>query len=881
MDLSFSHRIFAGRNYSRGGAAAFGILILIAGLTIHLAGQQGGEVNLSIIVVSSADKAAQIRRQLESGADFAVLAKANSTDATANDGGRMGELDPMTLRSELRDALRGLKPGQISHVVKIPSGYAILKVLNAPAASSAPAAPQQTPQDRLQPLTGIGQVRYAPTVGGKAEADLAFRAFNKPPGWEQDLAEMCSIRKQSLTTLTDELQQGLTSPNAEGLTGNTPLDVIQAHYALADLYAFQGEMKPAIEQWLTAYQIAQSQLPQAMPELEEVLGIAYLHESEMENDVYHNPGDRCLFPPKAGVKYAKPEDSEHAIEYFTKYLRRKPEQLDIKWLLNLAYMTLGSYPEGVPAAYRIPVSAFQSREDVVHFKDVATATGINSFGMSGGLVVDDFENNGRFDVATSAYGQCEHMHYFHNNGDGTFTDRTKEAGLEDQLGGLNMIQADYNNDGCTDILVLRGAWEWPQRKSLLRNNCNGTFTDVTKQAGLAEPATGTQTAVWVDIDNDGLLDLFVGNENGPAQLFHNNGDGTFTDIAHSAGVDAVGFTKGVVAADYDNDGYMDLYVSNLNGENFLYHNNHNLTFTNVAAQAGVQGPWQSFPAWFFDYDNDGWPDLFVSSYYVSVDETLRSYLGLPGHVETLKLYKNMHNGTFRDVTDEVGLNRVFMPMGSNFGDVDNDGYLDIYMGTGNPSYSSLLPNVMLHNDAGKSFTDITASSGTGDLHKGHAVAFADMDNDGDEDLLEEMGGAVPGDAHAFRFYENEGNRNDWLSVHLVGVKSNRSALGARIKVTVQDEGQSPRDVYRTVGSGGSFGASPLTQHIGLGYKARILNLEIWWPASDTRQEFANVPADEFIEIKEFGKNFTKLDRQPYKLGGSASVAQKRSEDAKP
>jgi hypothetical protein len=434
---------------------------------------------------------------------------------------------------------------------------------------------------------------------------------------------------------------------------------------------------------------------------------------------------------------------------------------------------------------------------------------------------------------------------------------------------LNLIQTDYNNDGCLDILVLRGAWEFPQRKSLLRNNCDGTFTDVTAASGLAEPATDTQTAVWADIDNDGYLDLFIGNENKPSQLFRNRGNGTFEDISHAAGIDRIAFTKGVVAADYDNDGYVDFFVSNLNGDNFLYHNNHNKTFTEVALQAGVQKPWQSFAAWFFDYDNDGWPDLFVTSYYVSVDESVRSYLGLSPNAETLKLYKNLGNGTFRDVTAEVGLDRVFMPMGANFGDIDNDGFLDMYLGTGNPSYASLFPNVLLHNKDGKFFTDVTASSGTGELHKGHAVAFADIDNDGDEDLLTEIGGAVPGDSHAFRLFENPGNGNDWLSLHLVGVKTNRAAIGARIKVTVKNEGKAARSIYRTVGSGSSFGASPLTQHIGLGKSARIVDLEIWWPTSNSRQNFTELAANQFLEIKEFSKSYTKLVKHSFRLGGPA------------
>ena len=168
---------------------------------------------------------------------------------------------------------------------------------------------------------------------------------------------------------------------------------------------------------------------------------------------------------------------------------------------------------------------------------------------------------------------------------------------------------------------------------------------------------------------------------------------------------------------------------------------------------------------------------------------MRSYLGLASQCRDLKLFKNMKDGTFRDVTKEVGLDKVFMPMGANFGDIDNDGYLDIYLGTGNPSYASLLPNVMLRNQDGKFFTDVTASSGTGELHKGHGVAFADIDNDGDEDLLAQIGGATPGDSHAFRLFENPGNGNDWINLHLVGVKSNRAAIGARIKLTVAERGQ--------------------------------------------------------------------------------------------
>ncbi|MGA7766379.1 MAG: FG-GAP-like repeat-containing protein [Candidatus Sulfotelmatobacter sp.] len=542
-------------------------------------------VELRIIVVDSSSQADRVLQRLKKGEDFAELAKEVSIDPTASDGGYMGRVDPSTLRAEFRDVLKGMVAGEMTSVIHTNSGYAILKVIP----PSDRAALQSTAPARILSSSATGTIRYAPNVGGKGEADLAFRKFPKPDGWNQNLRGMCDIRQRSLTSVIDDVLKSLDPANPNGVAHGRPLDMIQMHYALANIYAYEGQMEKSIEQWQTAYAIASTQLPGAMPELEEVLGIAYLHQSEMENDIYRHPDDQCIFPPLANRCFPKPASSEKAIEYLLKYLQRKPESLDVRWVLNLAYMTLGKYPAGVPPRYLIPPSGFDSVEDIGRFVDVAAAAGINLYSMSGGLIVDDFERSGLFDIVTSDFGQCAPMHFFHNNGNGTFTDRTKEAGLSDQLGGLNLIQTDYNNDGCLDILVLRGGWEFPQRKTLLRNNCDGTFTDVTAASGLGVP-TQTQTAVWADIDNDGYLDLFVGNEDGPSQLFRNKGDGTFEDISHAAGVDRVAYTKAVVAADYDNDGYVDFYVSNLNGDNFLYHNNHNGTFTDVALQAGVQKP---------------------------------------------------------------------------------------------------------------------------------------------------------------------------------------------------------------------------------------------------------------------------------------------------
>jgi len=848
---------------------------------------------IRIIVVGSETEARQILERLRAGEDMAALARDKSSDPSATEGGSLGHMDPGSLRTELRDSLRDAGPGGIAGPIKVPTGFAILRA-EGTGSSSSPAPPPtagrppqatatggtgqgMTPTGLLA-VAGRGKIAYPPDVSGAVEVEVAFRNLPKPPDWAKDLRSVCQTRKQTLQLAVSHLQQLLDPNDPESFVKSKPDAVGVVRFSLAQLLAYQGEMAPAIDEWLKAHEFAKKNSPQMVPELEEVLGTAYLHKSEMENNVYRAPGDRCLFPPRGPVEYTKKQDSENAVVYLTRFLEKKPDSQEARWLLNLAYMTLGKYPAGVPAKYRISPSVFKSEEDVVRFKDMAPAAGLNNFSMAGGLIVDDFDNDGFLDVATSSYDSCAPMRLFHNNGDGTFTDRSTEAGLEDQLGGLNMIQADYNNDGCVDIFVLRGGWQSAMRPSLLRNNCDGTFTDVTAQAGLAQ-MMASQTAVWTDIDNDGLLDLFIGNEQGPSRLYHNKGDGTFEDISHSAGVDRVAFSKGVVSADYDNDGYPDLYVSNLGGDNFLYHNNHDRTFTEVGKQAGVQQPWMSFATWFFDYDNDGRPDLFVTSYYMSAEEILHSQLGMPHNVETLKLYHNEGNAKFRDVTAEVGLARVYDPMGSNFGDVDNDGFLDFYLGTGTPPYGDILPNVLFHNQGGKRFTDITASSGTGELHKGHGIAFADIDNDGDEDLIEVIGGAVPGDAHALRLFENPGNGNDWISLHLAGTKSNRSAIGARIKLTVENDGQK-RLIFRTVGSGGSFGASPLQQHIGLGKNAHIVSLDIWWPASDTHQSFSDVAKNQFLEIKEFDKEYTKVERRRFKLGGTNPAALKRATPAK-
>ena len=845
-------------------------LLLMSALALStLAGAQGDPhsrgLDLGIIVMPTLEGARAIVKQLKAGQDFSILAKEKSIDTTATDGGYMGKIDPAQLRVELRNAVRGHSAGELTDIVQLPSGFAVLKILATP-----PLTSDLNPK-RIASLVETGAIRIGPLVSGVTEANLAFQAFAQRNGWDpNDLHRTCEIRTNSLADAKSSVKDTLAHIGENGAQVSLS-DQIAGHSALAQLYGYSGEMQESIAEWKIAYQLAINGDPDSLPNLEESIGTAYLHLSEMENNVYRGSTDLDLFPPlhpQAGFQIQN--SSKRAIEYFLKYLERRPDDLEVRWLLNLAYMTLGEYPTGVPPPYLISERGFRSKENIGRFTDVASAAGLNAMRSAGGVIVDDFDSDGLLDVVASSMDVCDPIRFFHNNGDGTFTDRTKEGGLQDQLGGLNIVEGDYNNDGCLDFLILRGGWEFAQRKSLLRNNCNGTFTDVTDQSGLGAVVTSTQAAAWADIDNDGYLDLFVANENAPAQLFHNKGDGTFEEIGAAAGVDQTAFSKGIAAADYDGDGLMDFYVTNQNGSNFLYHNNGNRTFTEVGRQAGVQAPTYGFATWFFDYDNDGWPDLFVASYLISVEESIKTYTGGSQNAETLKLYRNRHDGTFEDMTQKVGLDKVFMVMGANFGDIDNDGYLDFYLGAGQPSYTSVLPHVLFRNKEGRSFVDVTESSGTGELHKGHGIAFADLSRRGSEDIVSGNGGAVPGDKHTLRVFENHGNTSNWLNVRLVGAKTNHEALGAQIHIQVQNGNREPRSIYRTVGQTSSFGGNPLEQLIGLGQNANAVSIDIWWPASKTRQHFANIEPNQYLEIKEFASSYTRLERHSFRLGASGS-----------
>jgi hypothetical protein len=314
------------------------------------------------------------------------------------------------------------------------------------------------------------------------------------------------------------------------------------------------------------------------------------------------------------------------------------------------------------------------------------------------------------------------------------------------------------------------------------------------------------------------------------------------------------------------------------GDNFLYRNRGDGTFEEVAAKLKVQQPFASFPTWWFDYDNDGWLDLFVVAYPNSVEEFVKHYLGQPALAETLTLYRNDGRGGFTDVSTAMGLDRVVPSMGANVGDIDNDGFLDVYLGTGAPSFGSLIPNILLRNDGGRRFDDVTESTGTGHLQKGHGVAFADLDQDGDQDIVLNAGGAVPGDRYDDAMFDNPGTPGQhWIALRLIGATTNRAAIGARVRVRLAaPPGASAASAgsrlrLREISSGGSFGSNSYTQHVGLGRATAIEAVEVTWPVSRKTQTFRHPPIDTLLEITEGVEAPVVRPRKPFRLGRADGV----------
>ncbi len=589
------------------------------------------------------------------------------------------------------------------------------------------------------------------------------------------------------------------------------------------------------------------------------LGVAYLRITEIDKCSRSKEPSACTVPMSSANESGGLNNAIDAIEQlgFAMDLARpgSPMYHAARWLLNVAYMTIGSYPDAVTDSDRLdPARYTRDPDPVARFDDAALRVGLTESSLAGGLALDDFDGDGWLDLFVSSIDPRVSLRLYRNRQGGGFDDISKAAGLEGITGGKNLVHADYDNDGDLDLLVLRGGgWgahgEHPN--SLLRNDGGMHFTDVTFGSGLGTKRYPTQTAAWADYDLDGDLDLFVGNESRgegeyPAELFRNDGNTRFTEVAAAAGVTNDLKARGVIWADFDGDGYPDLYVANDRGANRMYRNQRDGTFVDVAEELGVTRPDSAYAVWAWDIDNDGDQDLLVNStnpppsgvtdiWYVAAD-----LAGAPHTAEVPSLYLNEGTEGFVDAAEAWGIARVTFTMGGNHGDLDNDGFLDFYLGTGFAGYESLIPSFMFRNVGGQRFTDATWAGGFGHIAEGNATAFGDWDNDGDQDVFQQRGGLTPGDDYTDGLYLNPGADQQWISVELRGTNANRFGVGARVSAAFVSEG-TRRTVHRVVGTGGSFGAAPHRVHLGLERATRVDRLEVHWPGAESPQVFEGLP----------------------------------------
>ncbi len=499
--------------------------------------------------------------------------------------------------------------------------------------------------------------------------------------------------------------------------------------------------------------------------------------------------------------------------------------------------------------------------------------------IPGGVALLDYDNDGYLDIFFTNGAQIPSLskespgfynRLYHNNHDGTFTDVTDRAGLRGTGYSIGAAAADFDNDGWTDLYVTG-----INRNILYHNNHNGTFTDVTEHAGVSgADARGRKllgvSAAWVDYDNDGLLDLFVTNylewtpetsrvcgEPGkrlscppslypgePSLLYHNNGDGTFTDVSAETGIASeIGKGMGVAIADFNGDGWMDIFVANDNQRNFLFRNRKGNGFDEVGVEAGVAYtedgiPVSSMGVDFRDYRNDNHPGLFITA--------------LGG--ETFPLYRNEGNGFFSMDTypAKIGFTTYKMSgWGAGIYDLNNDGFKDLFSANSHVSENADLDpqqhyrqaNAVFLNLRDGTFQDVSAQAGTAmtsrAAHRG--AAFGDLNNDGRIDVVVSAIGSP-----AELLYNLSVGGNHWLTIQTIGVKSNRDGIGTQIKLT----SASGAVQYNEVTTAGSYASSSDKRvHFGLGRDKMVKEIELRWP-SGVVQVLHNVKADQILKVTE-------------------------------
>lgn len=453
------------------------------------------------------------------------------------------------------------------------------------------------------------------------------------------------------------------------------------------------------------------------------------------------------------------------------------------------------------------------------FSEIMSIREISFKGENRGVAFGDYDNDGDEDLYISIINGPNQL--YENLGNGQFVNVAQAAGVAFGSGSRSSVWGDINNDGWLDLYVSNNE----KNDALYLNNGDGTFTDMTLDAGIINVGARPLSVNMCDVDLDGFVDIYVANFRKENILFRNNGNLTFSNYTYPYNVRDDSHSMGAVFFDYDNDGDSDLYLTHDGGiPNILYQNNGKGYFTDVSAQTGTNYAGQGMGTDFGDVNNDGFFDLYVTNLYENV------------------LYLNNGDGMFTDIANSAGVDDYGMGWSTNFVDFDNDGKLDIYVA--NDSYFSPYPNVLYRNLGNLTFENVSQSV-VAAMGGTYGSASADVNNDGFPDLA--IANSGPNDVS--RLFQNVGNSNNWIGFHLEGTQSNRAAIGAR--VTIEDE--SGLRQMDEVTSGSGFAAqNSLRLHFGTGANLSVRSVTVRWP-SGLQQEFANLETGAYYKILEGGE----------------------------
>ncbi|HYP05992.1 MAG TPA: FG-GAP-like repeat-containing protein, partial [Bryobacteraceae bacterium] len=559
-----------------------------------------------------------------------------------------------------------------------------------------------------------------------------------------------------------------------------------------------------------------------------------------------------------GASYYRLGQYVEAARSFYRAMEARPNAIDA-WLLHTAVEQSGAKEFALPASMQFPLADPGPKPAALDFVDVAKEMGVNRYDGNGTCAFGDIDHDGREDLLLAGSGTF--MGAYRNEG-AKFREATEAFGLGKVPSAYSLNLVDYDNDGRLDLYLSYNGWNGPMSNRLFRNT-EGRFVDVSKSSGADDAGSGF-ASVWGDLDNDGFLDLVVANgvlkDGSIPQVYRNKGDGTFANVTLAAGIKEPP-TYGAIGAalgDYDRDGDLDIFFNGLvNSPNRLYRNDGKMKFTDVTRSAGLaaQPLHNGFVAFFTDYNNDTWPDLLVTSLapWDAVVGSLMKTFSVSDrtkvHADATRLFRNKKDGGFEDVTLEAGLWYPMGAMGAGVADLDNDGHVDFYFGTGDPQLSRIEPNRFFHNQGNGTFRDVTRPLNLSQPgKKGHGVCFIDIDRDGDLELYAQLGGHYSGDHAENAFYRNlKGNQNNWLELELEGVKSNRFGIGASV-VVASGDATFQREMK---GSEGFGSTNPYVLHFGLGKRTQVDAVTIQWP-SGLKQVLRGVKVNQRMTVKETG-----------------------------